>query len=183
MVQSDKSQLILPVKRTAEYNLLVFDAFAGGPIMTLKRYLARRGGGFLLICITVMGVAATAIHSWAEQQSGSPADEKPKAPGARMSLPPAAVIAQEIVKLQEQMGGSIVHDRPVLQGWDSPSAPVDSKSVPQDVEALRGAAWQLDTMAHELEQLDLYPQADALRELAGRFRLDARALKKAAQIP
>jgi hypothetical protein len=52
-------------------------------------------------------------------------------------------------------------------------------SAQHEVAALRKAAWQLDTASHRLEQLNLYPQADALRRLAMRLRNDARGLKHA----
>lgn len=47
------------------------------------------------------------------------------------------------------------------------------------VVALRTAGLQLDLMAHRLELLDLYDQADATRQLAQQFREDARQLKQA----
>lgn len=46
------------------------------------------------------------------------------------------------------------------------------------VVSLREAAWQLETTAHRLENIDLYEQADALREVANRLRRDARKMKQ-----
>lgn len=51
-------------------------------------------------------------------------------------------------------------------------------SPPSRVVTLREAAWQLDTTAHRLENMDLYEQADALREVAGKMRRDARKMKQ-----
>jgi hypothetical protein len=45
------------------------------------------------------------------------------------------------------------------------------------VSALRDVSWQLEQSAHLLESLDLYSQADALRETAAKLRHDARKLK------
>ena len=60
--------------------------------------------------------------------------------------------------------------------------PVNAQPVnPQPVNKvaeLREAAWQLDTTAHRLEKMDLYEQADALREVATRLRRDARLMKQ-----
>ncbi len=95
---------------------------------------------------------------------------------------PAEEVAREVLRLQQQMGGSVVTDRPNLQGWNSPPSPVTPKTVPiNKIDELREAAWQLDTTAHRLENLDLYDQADALRDLANRLRRDAREMKQAAE--
>lgn len=111
----------------------------------------------------------------------------------------AEELAREILMLQKQMGGSIVPtspnamptpeplgkalitDKTASQGWpDQPplyrAAPV-ARQLPK-VEALRDAAFGLDNTAHRLEELDLYEQADALRNVATRLRHDARELKQ-----
>ena len=57
------------------------------------------------------------------------------------------------------------------------------REVTLRVEALREAAANLDQMANLLEPLELYSQADALREQAQRLRLDARELTGARSTP
>jgi hypothetical protein len=67
--------------------------------------------------------------------------------------------------------------------WSSPaaepnvrpaSAEAPAKHPPAPVVALRTTAAELDEAANRLEELELYPHSDALRELAQRFRIDAR---------
>jgi|GEM_PF-4983320 len=53
-----------------------------------------------------------------------------------------------------------------------------TRTLPR-VTALREAAWQLETTAHRLENMELYGQADALRGVATRLRHDARKMKAA----
>lgn len=143
-----------------------------------------------------MGCLLTAIYSEAADPIQHAPDGKTKVAETRLSSLPAAEVAKEIVKLQEQMGGSVVRDRPGLQGWNAPTVPItpEGPSAPQlrlrvqpnfasavlnKVTALREAARELDAAAHRLEKHDLYTQADAMRELAGRFLSEARTLKKA----
>lgn len=54
------------------------------------------------------------------------------------------------------------------------SAETSAKHPPAPVAALRITAAELDEAANRLEELELYPHADALRNLAQRFRIDAR---------
>ena len=80
-----------------------------------------------------------------------------------------------------------------LEVWDrdpepaTPSSPRTPprrslrRSAPSAVDSLRAASWQLETTAHRLEKLDLYNQADALRELAHQLRLDARTRQQEAR--
>jgi len=65
---------------------------------------------------------------------------------------------------------------PHQAGFQQPA--VGSSPETNKVTSLRTAAWQLDTTAHRLEGIDLYEQADALREVAGRLRKDARKIKQ-----
>ena len=53
------------------------------------------------------------------------------------------------------------------------SSPMHSR-----VRQLRQVAWELDRAAHQLEELDLYEQADAIRAVATRLRRDARLMKQ-----
>lgn len=88
-------------------------------------------------------------------------------------------VAREVLRLQEEMGGSVAAG--FGNQWSPPPAgpaPMPYQPVTRSpVSALRDVAWQLEQSAHLLESLDLYSQADALRETAARLRLDARKLK------
>jgi hypothetical protein len=112
-------------------------------------------------------------------------------------------VARELLEIRRRLGGSIVSDREVLQDipplpsvdqaeiTDLPAAVVPFvSSIPGSqgraklmdpavgtVNLLRDAAWQLDQSAEKLERSELYKQADALRNLAQQFRLDARAIR------
>jgi hypothetical protein len=81
------------------------------------------------------------------------------------------------------MGGSIT--RHLSEPQPAPPLPRPLAQSPHHwrpllespVAVLRETAWQLDQSAHRLETLDLYDQADALRETANRLRRDAREMK------
>lgn len=98
--------------------------------------------------------------------------------------PTPADVAREVVKLQEELGGSITKDFGAVPPW-VPAQPYPPQQPPQvwrplpksPVVALREVAWQLEQSAHMLESLDLYNQADALRDTADRLRKDARRMK------
>lgn len=89
----------------------------------------------------------------------------------------------EILRVQQELGGSVVNQFPALHATESP-APTSaspSKNPEAVVEALRDAAWTMDSWANRLEKLQAYKQADALRDHAQRLRLEARTL--AAPVP
>lgn len=112
-------------------------------------------------------------------------------------------VAREILEIQQRLGGSIVTDRDALREIapfsaadhaevsDYPealaqfisdfsagqSAAKNCSQAAEMVESLRDAAWQLDQSAENLERSDLYQQADALRNLAQQFRIEARAAR------
>ena len=94
--------------------------------------------------------------------------EQPEASAPSVS---AEEVAREILEIQNQLGGSIV------KSLAPPPASLVSSLEP--VAALREAAWQVTAAAHRLELVDLYRQADALRELASQLRFDARRMKDA----
>ena len=103
--------------------------------------------------------------------------EQPEASAPSAS---AEEVAREILEIQNQLGGSIVKASAMADSWLSPSpAPLASASV--QVTTLREAAWQLAAAAHRLELVDLYSQADSLRELASQLRHDARNMKRDAE--
>jgi hypothetical protein len=95
----------------------------------------------------------------------------------------AEAMRTEIRRLQDSLGGPQVDQFPALreQGFGVPTAPARSRraqsSIPRDaIHALRDAAAQLDTTANRLEQLELFTQADGLRQQAQHLRLDARRM-------
>lgn len=121
----------------------------------------------------------------------------------------AEEMAREILKLQEQLGGSIVPNMEIpsqeppqwqnqlnspvgnalitdQEPWPTSRAELPTRhgqSVMERkrIEVLRESAFNLDRMAHELEQLELYGQADSVRETGHRLRQDARQLKQQMQ--
>ena len=89
----------------------------------------------------------------------------------------------EIQRLQDSLGGPQVDRFPSLrsQGFGVPGASGRSRdgrsSIPREaIRALRDAAAQLDVTANRLEQLELFTQADDLRQQAQRLRVDARGM-------
>lgn len=98
-------------------------------------------------------------------------------PGEREAL------RAEIQRLQDSMGGPQVDRFQSLraQGGFGAPAPVRSRdgrsSIPREaIRALREAAAQLDVTANRLEQLELFTQADGLRQQAQQLRVDARGM-------
>lgn len=101
--------------------------------------------------------------------------------------PPPAVpsnqVVRDLVEIQQQLGGSIVRGS-ALESLAPPTPSTLPLAVsPSPVSTLREAAWQLDQSAHQLELVDLYEQADTLRDMADQFRQQARNLKRAAKKP
>jgi hypothetical protein len=94
-------------------------------------------------------------------------------------------VAREVLRLQQEMGGSIVTGFGVPATWNAPANVPTTQHEPNPVagvspiRALREVAWQLDQSAYLLESLDLYEQADSLRETAGKLRTESRRLKSA----
>lgn len=97
----------------------------------------------------------------------------------------------EIQQIQRSLGGPQTnHFQTLSDRAESFSPPTTHRrgiehQRPEAVFALREAAAQLDLTANRLEQLELYAQADALRQQAQRLRIDARLLLGAAtdQLP
>jgi hypothetical protein len=93
-----------------------------------------------------------------------------------------AEVAREILEIQNQLGGSIVKAPIEEESWLSLApSPTPLASAAAPVAALREAAWQVVVAAHRLELVDLYSQADALRELASQLRHDARNMQREAE--
>lgn len=117
--------------------------------------------------------------------------------------PEAAAATRELL----QQHGSIVDGQGLLDNWGDPNRPLrmpppldqhpsiratynstahsSPGPVPPNYDAkvhsLRQAAWQLDGTAHRLEELELYEQSDALRDVADRLRRDARKIRQRRQ--
>ena len=173
----------------------------------------------------VCAVGAVSIISLALQAEDRQTDRLSVVANHKASAT-ASEVAREVLRLQEQLGGSVVDDRPQLENlplevdgyvptriparslhphryhnWDTSllAWPAEQAMVPDGnrmgpprggnripvskVSLLRETALLLDTRAHDLESLDLYEQADALREVASRLRTDARAMKREAESP
>lgn len=62
---------------------------------------------------------------------------------------------------------------------EPPAAP----SPESPLQALRSTAWRLDETAHRLEEMELYEQADSLREVAQKLRVDARSMATPTLVP
>ena len=106
------------------------------------------------------------------------------------TTPTPQEVAREVLRLQEEMGGSIVagfgeipswapHPSSPPRGVARPRLPIHESPVVVDspVVVLREVSWQLERAAHRLELIDLYDQADALRETAAMLRKEARSMK------
>jgi hypothetical protein len=142
----------------------------------------------LTVCLFVVSMATV----WADAEPVI--DEAPVAAAIVTDQPAAELspedVAREVLRLQEEMGGSIVTDldtapdwsetqRPQLRraDWNQPRPSTRRNTTPTAVNILRETARQLEQSAHQLESLDLYPQADGLREMADSLRHDARKLR------
>ncbi len=142
----------------------------------------------LTVCLFVVSMATV----WADAEQ--PSKESPVAAAVVTDQPAGELspeeVAREVLRLQEEMGGSIVTDldaapgwneppRAQLRrtGWDQPRTTTRRGATPMAVNILRETARQLEQSAHQLESLDLYQQADSLREMANRVRGNARKLR------
>jgi hypothetical protein len=97
-------------------------------------------------------------------------------------------VAREVLRLQEEMGGSITDGFGVPATWNAPANEPTNQPQPavtralSPIRALREVAWQLDQSAYLLESLDLYEQADSLRVTAATLRRDAREMKTSTKV-
>jgi hypothetical protein len=140
----------------------------------------------LTVCLSLFGIASV----WADTLD--PAEPQVESAVATDAPPPRTItdteVAREIVRLQEELGGSITTGFGVPATWNAPAnvpsvqpQPIADASV-SPVRALREVAWQLDQSAYWLESLDLYEQADSLRETAAILRGNAREMKTRAKV-
>ncbi len=141
---------------------------------------ASRRYDFQILFVLIVIVSGRA---WANEAVGSAPAERVAAiatDGPTSTAPPVTEdVAREVLRLQEEMGGSVAAG--FGNQWTPPPAgapPMTYQPATRSpVSALRDVSWQLEQSAHLLESLDLYSQADALRETAARLRHDARKLK------
>ena len=139
----------------------------------------------LLVCTSFLFVTPPAVAE-TTKLSGLPA-------GQVLSPQEQEQVIRESLKIQQQLGGPLEQKYNLLQSIPdrqhllvpsdhapAQSAPRDHpsanhpKSRPSPVELLRETASGLDRAANRLEEANLYPQADALREMAQKLRLEAR---------
>jgi hypothetical protein len=146
----------------------------------------------LTLCLFIVSMATV----WADAEQST--DESPVAVAVVTDEPATEIspeeVAREVLRLQEEMGGSIVTDLDTAPGWNEPpraqlrrtgwdrprtAPPLGGwrDTTPTAVNILRETARQLEQSAHQLESLDLYPHADSLREMADRLRHEARKLR------
>jgi hypothetical protein len=108
-------------------------------------------------------VASVSLHVAAEP---SPTGEPPR-------------LSPDLERIQRSLGGSVVERFSTLRAEaEKPRNAVEEKLAAakrrEAVKALRQAAVELDAAANRLEGLELYQQADSLRDQAQQLRLDAR---------
>ncbi len=158
----------------------------------------------LVVCVRMLITASPSLRAEVFVDDRPVATNRPAAIASDLEPVPPEEIAREVLRLQQQLGGSVVTDRPSLQDWDESPMPATPKQAtayrpktklsasdytpdytPRPIDKvgeLRKAVWQLETTAHRLENLELYDQADALRHVANQLRNDAREMKLAADI-
>lgn len=133
-------------------------------------------GVLVLLTVPSYGVALPTAEAEATDQPATVVSGRTDS--ARVE---ASQVAREVLELQRQMGGSIVpgfggdFSEAGISEPEKQAKPKSGKKSP--VAALRAGAWQLERLAYRLEKLNLYPQADAVRQTATKLRLDARRLQ------
>ena len=121
---------------------------------------------------------------WADDVPPTPAHRYAAIATDDSTTPTPAEVAREVVKLQEELGGSITRQFGEIPPW-APGQPYPPAQPPHRwpptpksrVAVLREVSWQLEQSAHLLETLDLYDQADAVRQTAAKLREDAREIR------
>jgi hypothetical protein len=135
---------------------------------------------FLTLCLSLASIATV----WADtnEPAEPPVESTVVTDDPRPPEVSPAEVAREVLRLQEEMGGSIVTD------WNTAPTQVDptQRAIYQPnielpaapaVQILRESARQLEQSAHQLESLDLYQQADLLRDMAAKLIKESRRLK------
>jgi hypothetical protein len=151
---------------------------------------------FTITCLSMKRILllTCALFLFVDAIAQAETTKRSEPPAGQTVFPPKQKeAARESLKIQQQLGGSLVHKYNLLQSIPdrqhllvpSDHAPAqlapgnhpsvnhpNSRSSP--VELLRETASGLDRAANRLEESNLYPQADALREMAQKLRLEAR---------
>jgi hypothetical protein len=106
--------------------------------------------------------------------------------GLRVTAEPAPTaepprLSPDLERIQQSLGGSVVDRFSTLRaGAEKPRTALEEKLAEarkhEAIKALRQAAVELDGAANRLEGLELYQQADSLRDQAQQLRLDARRM-------
>lgn len=158
---------------------------------------------FLILCTLALGMDSKNRSVKAREAPATQSTTESFEGAEVISDRSAEEMAREILAIQEKLGGSIVPQAaPLPERWPHENN-LNSKALITDrasnrhrpttlghnphsqvqhskrIHVLRAAAFDLDRTAHELEGLDLYEQADSLRNVASRLRRDARELKRA----
>lgn len=146
-------------------------------------------GSLRILTLFTLGILCFAekAQSLTEQEERGTRGSAPLAPPSESKVDPAE-LAAEIAEIQQHLGGSLVKEFEFGKSSPQPLSEQGSERLaasygilpdpPTDpVTELRSAAWQLDQAAHRLELVDLYEQADQLRQTAQSLRLEARARK------
>lgn len=164
--------------------------------MNAKAIGHRRIGGFCLIgALVLVAGPATRIRSAEDVDLAGAAHDAANTPTAVPRGEAVDQVANEILQLRQSIGSAWREDaiaesvppaestvremvRTALlaqaRAAAEASLPIRSHSDYGQQAALREAAHQLDLTAHLLECRELYPQADDVRDMADRFRRDAR---------
>jgi hypothetical protein len=111
--------------------------------------------------------------------------------GLRVAAEPAPTaepprLSPDLERIQQSLGGSVVDRFSTLRAdAEKPRTALEEKLAEarkhEAIKALRQAAFELDGAANRLEGLELYQQADSLRDQAQQLRLDARRMSGANQ--
>lgn len=155
--------------------------------------LSRRSSGTIVIVASLGLLAALSVWS-GDNRPGAQFSPLLDSASAGPSLLPAmpADVAREVMKIQQQLGGSIVQE--AFSSFDLPDGPSTiirataemplptssrhtsaSNTTRSQTGLLRDSAWELDRLAHQFEIVEMYDQADALRSMATKLREDARS--------
>lgn len=140
-----------------------------------------------LSTVLLLSLVVLAAFVGGSAASGAEPPEDGSRYGAEKLTPTAdpVELPAELQTIQRSLGGPSVNQFPSLRGDGVPiqsrlraglqeRAANPARPDRDAIRALRDAAAQLDASANRLESLELYAQADAMRQLAQRMRIDAR---------
>jgi hypothetical protein len=154
-------------------------------------------GGWALGAVLISGVGSSPVLAGSADPAAGGEASTPTRPAAW-----PGGLAPELQRIQQDLGGSAVDRFEALKETSSDAWATDAEPRPAaraaerrpsaitpsgratpapwvgrpQIDTLRDAAGQLDALANRLEQLELYREADALRDQAQRFRVEARRM-------